>query len=418
MVNEFALPDVGEGLTEADLVSWRVAVGDTIAINDIVCEIETAKSVVELPTPYAGVVSEILVPVGMTVPVGTPLIRIGSAVDRAGETVTDSSDRQGLPPILRTSGVSAEAAERSEDSPTSPKTLVGSGPKQERAARHVLGQPAPGRLLAKPAARLAAREAGVDLATVVPTRTDGVITADDLDRPLDLSEGSPRPTWGDPSTETFEPIRGVRKAMAEAMADSAGIPQVTIWTTTDATRTLELAERLGSRLMTLVARMTVMALERHPLLNSTFAGDGVTLHDRVNLGIAAATPRGLIVPNIRAADRLDLAGLQAALDDLIATARAGRTQPAAQVGGTFTITNVGPFGIECGTPLLNPGESGILCLGAAAKRPWVVGDAVVPRDVVTVSLTFDHRHIDGETGSRFLRDVVRMIEEPGTALTF
>lgn len=408
MVSEFALPDVGEGLTEAELVTWRVAVGDTVAINDIICEIETAKSVVELPTPYAGVVSELLVPVGTTVPVGTPLIRIGSA------------DAEGSPEDVR--GVTPDPpkgqSETVEGAPEAPLTLVGSGPKDVRASRHVLGQPATGRILAKPAARLAAREAGIDLATVAPGRTDGVITVDDLDRPLDPVQVTPQRSLGDPSTSTFEPIRGVRKAMAEAMTASAAIPQVTIWTTVDATRTLELADRLNSRLMAVIARMTVVALKRHPLLNSTFAEDGVTFHDRVNLGIAAATPRGLIVPNIREADFLDLAGLQAALDDLIEVARAGRTQPEAQIGGTFTITNIGPFGIEGGTPLLNPGESGILCLGAVTRRPWVVEDEVVPRDVVTLSLTFDHRHVDGEAGSRFLRDLARMIEEPGTALSF
>jgi pyruvate dehydrogenase E2 component (dihydrolipoamide acetyltransferase) len=402
------LPDVGEGLTEAELVTWRVAVGDTVAINDIVCEIETAKSVVELPTPYAGVVSELLVPVGTTVPVGTPLIRIGS------DSVEGSpQEGRGVPPEP-----SKGPLEEVEGSVEKPLTLVGSGPKDVRASRHVLGQPSGGRILAKPAARLAAREADIDLATVAPARTDGVITVEDLERPLNAPRVTPQRSLGDPSASTFEPIRGVRKAMAEAMTASAAIPQVTIWTTVDATRTLELADRLNSRLMAVIARMTVVALKRHPLLNSTFAEDGVTFHDRVNLGIAAATPRGLIVPNIREADLLDLAGLQAALDDLIAVARAGRTQPEAQIGGTFTITNIGPFGIEGGTPLLNPGESGILCLGAVTRRPWVVEDAVVARDVVTLTLTFDHRHVDGEAGSRFLRDLARMIEEPGTALSF
>jgi pyruvate dehydrogenase E2 component (dihydrolipoamide acetyltransferase) len=411
LVSEFALPDVGEGLTEAELVTWRVAVGDTVAINDIVCEIETAKSVVELPTPYAGVVAELLVPVGTTVPVGTPLIRIGSDASAEGSL----QEARRVPPEL-SKGPSDEV----EGSAEKPLTLVGSGPKDVRASRHVLGQPGTGRILAKPAARLAARESGIDLASVAPSRADGVITVDDLDGPLGAPEGTPRPPMRDPSAEasTFEPIRGVRKAMAEAMTASAAIPQVTIWTTVDATRTLELADRLHSRLMAVIARITVVALKRHPLLNSTFAEDGVTFHDRVNLGIAAATPRGLIVPNIREADLLDLVGLQAALDDLIAVARAGRTQPEAQIGGTFTITNIGPFGIEGGTPLLNPGESGILCLGAVARRPWVIGDAVVPRDVVTLSLTFDHRHVDGEAGSRFLRDLAQMVEEPGTALSF
>ena len=401
MVNEFALPDVGEGLTEAELVSWRVAVGDTVAINDIICEIETAKSLVELPSPYAGVVSEVLVSVGATVPVGTPLIRIGGAGEQtAAAAVPVGAGDAADPPIVRES---TQPSEHSEDA-TQPLTLVGSGPKDARASRHVLGQPAGGRVLAKPAARLTAREWGIDLETLTPSRADRVITTADVAYPS-VAPGPRRTTQ-------------LERAMAAAMVASAEVPHVTIWTTVDATRTVELAERLGSRLMIVVARVTILALKRHPLLNSTFSDDGVVFHGRVNLGIAAATPRGLIVPNIREADRLDLAGLQAGLDDLVATARAGRTQPEAQVGGTFTITNIGPFGIEGGTPLLNPGESGILCLGAVAKRPWVVGESIVPRDVVTLSLTFDHRHIDGETGSRFLRDVATAIEEPGTALTF
>lgn len=397
MVNEFALPDVGEGLTEAELVTWRVAAGDTVAVNDIICEIETAKSIVELPTPYAGIVSEILVPVGATVPVGTPLIRVGAADEVVSASAAEPPDEPATtapPADLPNVRTIAETSERSDD-PTQPLTLVGSGPKDVRASRHVL---------AKPGARLAAREAGIDLSTVAAVRPDGVLTTADVAAPS-VVQSAPR-------------ITQLQRAMAGAMVASAAVPRVTIWTTVDATRTVELADRLSSRLMAVVARMTVMTLKRHPLLNSTFTDDGVTLHDRVNLGIAAATPRGLIVPNIREADRLDLVGLQAALDDLIAVARSGRTQPEAQVGGTFTITNIGPFGIEGGTPLLNPGESGILCLGAVGKRPWVVGEAVIPRDVVTLSLTFDHRHIDGEAGSRFLRDLARLIEDPGTAVTF
>jgi 2-oxoisovalerate dehydrogenase E2 component (dihydrolipoyl transacylase) len=416
---EYPLADVGEGLTEAELVRWLVAVGDTVKVNDPVCEVETAKSVVELPSPYAGVVEALLVEEGATIPVGTPLLRIGDGATPADES---PSHAEGSPSPAE--GSPGHATEQ-------PLTLVGSGPKEQSVARRArlrdhspgLGDLSPGsggpsRVLAKPGARLAARERGIDLSSVPASREDGVVTAADLE---ELAGA------GAASGGVREPVRGVRKAMAQAMTASHQVPQVTVWTSVDATRTLELVERLKARRdfdgvrvgpLLVVAKACLLALRRTPLLNSTYADEEVVYHDEVNLGIAAATPRGLVVPHVKAADRLDLVALATAINGLVGTARDGRTQPAEQIGGTFTITNVGPFGIEGGTPLLNPGESGILCLGTIARRPWVVGEEVLARPVVTLALTFDHRHVDGETGSRFLADVAAIVEDPGTALLF
>ncbi len=393
MVSDFLLPDVGEGLVEAELVSWQVAVGDIVKVNDIVCEIETAKSIVELPTPYAGEVAELLVSVGETVPVGTPLIRI------AGEQA------QGL----------------------TPGTLVGYGPRAHsttRRARREAARAPEGRTgvhgvgpLAKPPVRALARELGVDLRTATPSGPKGDVTAADLGR---MSSGSsplaPPPHDVAEGRVTREPIKGLRKAMAEAMTASAfTLPHVTIWTTVDVTATIRTVERLkadpaydGVRVSPLLvlACACIEALRRHQLLNSVWTEEEVVLRHFVNLGIAAATPRGLVVPNIKDADLLSLPDLGRAINRLTDVARDGRTQPTEQQGGTFTITNVGPFGIEGGTPIINPGESAILCFGAVARRPWVVGeDQLAIRDVCTLSLSFDHRHIDGATGSAFLADV-------------
>jgi pyruvate dehydrogenase E2 component (dihydrolipoamide acetyltransferase) len=446
---EFRLPDVGEGLTEAELVSWQVQVGDEVKVNDIVCEIETAKSVVELPSPYAGVVQALLVPEGETVEVGTPIIRIGEGLDPspAGAADRSTSDATSAEPVEtpRTSAAQelpANAANGVETAaqvdpvpPTTapdpaeveqPLTLVGSGPKEAAVSRRR-------RVLAKPTARAAAREQGIDLATVTPAREDGVITTADLDggRPTPPAAAPPRseaPRAGE--RERREPIKGVRKQMGQAMVRSAfTAPHVTEWVTVDVTRTTELVARLKERRelrdvrvgpLLVLARACLLAMHRTPIINSYWDDEAqeVVLKDYVNLGIAAATPRGLVVPNVKDADALSLPELAAAIDQLVATAREGKTPPADLSGGTFTITNVGSFGVDSGTPIINPGESAILCFGAIKRRPWVVDDQIVARDVCTLSLSFDHRHIDGEAGSRYLADVAGILEDPGTALFF
>jgi pyruvate dehydrogenase E2 component (dihydrolipoamide acetyltransferase) len=421
---EFKLPDVGEGLTEAEIVTWHVAVGDEVGINDIVCDIETAKSVVELPSPYAGIVQALLVPEGETVEVGTPIIRIGdsAAADEAAPAAASAE------PVTEVPSATAEPAAGSVEriaETEQPMTLVGSGPKEAAVSRRP-------RVLAKPTARAAAREQGVDLSSVVPAREDGVITTADL-------AGRHTPAAADRAAahdapagerERREPIKGVRKQMGQAMVRSAfTAPHVTEWVTVDVTRTTELVSRLKQRPelrdvrvgpLLVLARACVLAMRRTPIINSFWDEEAqeVVFKDYVNLGIAAATPRGLVVPNVKDAGALALPDLAAALDRLVAVARDGKTPPPDLAGGTFTITNVGSFGVDSGTPIINPGESAILCFGAIKRKPWVVGDAVVPRDVCTLSLSFDHRHVDGAAGSQFLADVAGILEDPATALLF
>lgn len=435
VVQEFKLPDVGEGLVEAELVSWQVAVGDAVQINDIVCEIETAKSVVELPSPYAGVVLEILVPVGETVAVGTPIIRIGEPGAVPADAETPAAPEESATP----------AVSDAHEEPMG--TLVGYGPKESSVHRRARRSPsdekrqAPaadgasahsGPVLAKPPVRGLAKELGVDLRSVTPTGPHGDVTREDVTSygaaaPAARSYDAPPVTYT--GRVTREPIKGVRKMMGQAMVGSAfTIPHVTIWTTVDVTATTQLCARLreepaydGVRVSPLLvlSRACIEALRRHPLLNSVWedAAGEVVLRHYVNLGIAAATPRGLVVPNIKDADLMTAPDLGRAINRLTDVAREGKTQPAEQAGGTFTITNIGPFGIEGGTPLINPGESAILAFGAVKKQPWVVSsdgeDRLAIRDVCTLSLSFDHRHIDGAAGSAFLSDVASQLVDPG-----
>ncbi|MEU0312757.1 dihydrolipoamide acetyltransferase family protein [Nocardioides sp. NPDC006273] len=447
MVNEFKLPDVGEGLTEAEIVEWHVAVGDVIKVNDPVCDIETAKSVVELPSPYAGVVQELLVEVGAEVQVGTPIIRIGDSVglDTSPPSGSDgstdgeaSTDQPSVEPASEVSGVETNTA---PDEPEKPLTLVGYGSKEDAVVRRTRTVSAPTAsagtgVLAKPSARKAARELGVDLATVVPERPDGVITIADLHSAgADVSSFAP-PEHGSTVAEgeRREPIKGLRKQMGQAMVDSAfTLPHVTIWTTLDVTRTSELVGELKSDRdfaevrvspLLIVAKAALLAMRRTPIINSWWdeAAQEIVFKEYVNLGIAAATPRGLQVPNVKGADRMSLVELGAAINELTATARTGKTPPADQAGGTFTITNIGPFGIDGGAPIINPGESAILSVGAFKRQPWIVGtgddERIEPRDVCTLALSFDHRHIDGEAGSRYLADVAKIVGDPSTALLF
>ncbi|MBC7278788.1 dihydrolipoamide acetyltransferase family protein [Nocardioides sp.] len=459
MVNEFKLPDVGEGLTEAEIVEWHVAVGDVIKVNDPVCDIETAKSVVELPSPYAGVVQELLVEVGAEVQVGTPIIRIGDSVgldtpppsgsggSTDGELPSSDSDGSiseppvGTPSVEPASEASGVETNTVDDEPEKPLTLVGYGSKEDAVVRRNRTASAPAAsagtgVLAKPTARKAARDRGIDLSSVTPSRADGVITTADVDS-VGFDTGSfvpqePGSTSG--KGERREPIKGLRKQMGQAMVDSAfTLPHVTIWTTIDVTRTSDLVGELKTDRdfaeirvspLLIVAKAALLAMRRTPIINSWWdeAAQEIVFKEYVNLGIAAATPRGLQVPNVKGADRMSLVELGAAINELTATARTGKTPPADQTGGTFTITNIGPFGIDGGAPIINPGESAILSVGAFKRQPWIVGagddERIEPRDVCTLALSFDHRHIDGEAGSRYLADVAKIVGDPSTALLF
>ncbi len=421
-MSDFNLPDVGEGLTEAEIVTWHVAVGDEVTINQTIVDIETAKSVVELPSPFAGVVGAIHVEEGQTIPVGTPIISIG-APDDAPATQAPAEEKEGeRQAVLVGYGPRATSTRRRR------RKGVGPGPAPTVDVARPL------RALAKPPVRKLAKDHGVDLLEVpcdgpVVTRADveAFIAARDTGP---ATPSTPTPAAGG-GGERRIPVKGVRKMTAQAMVASAfTAPHVTEWVTLDVSATMDLVERLrASREFAdvkvsptlVVARAVCLALRRTPELNATWddAAQEIVVKDAVNLGIAAATDRGLVVPNIPSAQALDLHALAEALGELTATARAGRTQPAQMSGGTFTITNIGVFGVDAGTPILNPGESGILAVGAIERRPWVdERDAVVPRWVTTLALSFDHRVVDGQQGSRFLADVAAILRDPAMALAY
>ena len=472
---EYKLPDVGEGLTEAEVVAWRVKVGDVIEVNEIVCDIETAKSIVELPSPYAGEVTALLVPEGETVAVGTPIIRIGADEGAAagaspatptpdaemdidlsnpaasgggeGESLVgrNKADRGPTRRARRAPGAEAanKQAQAAFDPGTSPAPELEELPEvSPPPAQTTPAAPSDVRVLAKPPVRKLAKDLGVDLASLAGEGPQGSVTREQVQaaaaspvagRAASASERASRPL-ATGERETREPIKGVRKMMGQAMVDSAfTAPHVTEWVTVDATRTMELVERLKSHRefrdvkvspLLVLAKACLLAIRRTPEINSFWdeAAQEVVYKHYVNLGIAAATPRGLVVPNVKDADAMTLRELAEALGGLTATAREGKTQPADMSGGSFTITNVGVFGVDAGTPIINPGESAILCFGSITRKPWVVvedgEERIVPRHVTTLALSFDHRHVDGEKGSRFLADVAAILEDPASALLF
>jgi 2-oxoisovalerate dehydrogenase E2 component (dihydrolipoyl transacylase) len=455
-LRQFRLPDLGEGLTEAEIVTWLVAVGDEVALNQVLAEVETEKAVVELPSPYAGTVRELLAMPGETVSVGDPIIGIGTT-----ET-TDTTDTANTAGTEVAPGAhAAHDAEAAGDTQTAPATsgptvpsddrvpmLVGTGPspsapsRRRRTGRHRPGratEPSPSpspsspssspRPLAAPPVRFMARQFGVDLREVVGHGPGGIITRDDLAAHLARADGSGAPADTERTGETRSPIRGVQKAMADAMARSAAVPQACVFLTVDVTPTVELVEHLrttprfaGVRLtpLAVVARAMVVALREHGALNAAFdesTGEVVTRH-AVHLGVAVAGPRGLVVPNVKDSHAMSLLELARALAALAVGARDSTCTPADLHGGTITLTNVGTFGVDGGMPLLNPGEAAILALGAIARRPWEHEGMVALREVVTLSLTFDHRIVDGEAASRFLRAIGEILADPTTLLAF
>lgn len=447
-VQQFKLPDLGEGLTEGDLIKWTVAVGDPVEVNQTIAEVETVKAAVELPSPFAGTVAELHVAEGETVPVGTAII----SIDTGGPADHNATPREPARP-----DESADAADEPQ------LTLVGYGPREQSGGRRRRGrraapavahvaagaqiamnvppaaggrhagpsldeedEPAPARVLAKPPVRKLAKTLGVDLAGIAPTGPNGTISRDDVQAAV---RTDPPPAA---ERETHIPIKGIRKHTAEAMVHSAfTAPHVTEFLTCDVTATMELRDRVAARRefrdvkvtpLLFVAKAVILAARRTPEINATWdeAAGQVVLKHYVNLGIAAATDRGLIVPNIKDADRLSLLDLARALNGLTETARAGRTTPAGMLHGTITITNVGVFGVDTGTPILNPGESGIVAVGAVRRQPWVVGsgtdERIEPRWVTQLAVSFDHRLVDGQQGSQFLSDLAAILTDPGLAL--
>ena len=450
VLRDFALPDLGEGLTESELVSWHVAVGQTVELNQIIADVETAKAMVELPSPYAGVISQLYVEPGATVAVGEPLV----AFEVPGEATNVEVSPQPATEGQAGSAQPGIASEQQADIPL--PNLVGYGAMAERTGhpqrrRHTVPasesvsalQPAQTgefsvRSVSTPPVRKRAHDLGIDLASVRGTGSHGIVTRDDLERFVTESGVEPEPRAGqDAVTEPTSargarekriPVNGVRKLTAEAMVESAfTAPHASASLTVDVTPTLELLDRLrqdrvfdGLRLtpLTAIAKAVCIAVARTPSVNTHWDGDAMEIvqFGYVNLGIAVATPRGLLVPSIKDADHKTLAELSAAMTELVDVARQGRASPAQLTGGTFTISNVGVFGVDSGVPIINPGEAAILAVGAVRRQPWEFNGEVALRSVVTLSLSFDHRLVDGEDGSRFLTDVGRILADPASVL--
>ncbi|MGH3866433.1 MAG: dihydrolipoamide acetyltransferase family protein [Pseudonocardiaceae bacterium] len=442
MARIFALPDVGEGLTEAEILGWHVAPGDTVTVNQVIVEIETAKAAVELPSPYAGVVSELFAEPGATVAVGTPIIAIDTGPSEAGPL--DAGPRNTSSIDTRAGSGPASAGTIGEQGPSGRiTTLVGYGPRAATVTRRPrkatpAASPATTQGLlpqAKPPVRKLAKELGIDLRTVPGSGTGGVITRQDVERAAHpVGNGARSPASAGASSgagqQRREPVRGVRKATAAAMVSSAfTAPHVTMFRTVDVTPMMELRARLAGQPqfqdvkltpLAFTARALCLAVRRTSAVNASWeeATSEIVYFDSVHLGIAAATPRGLVVPKIRNADRMSLRELAIALDKLARTAREGHTTPGDMIGGTITITNIGVFGIDTGTPILNPGESAILALGAIRDMPWVVNGAVAPRKVCQLALSVDHRVVDGQQGAQFLADTATLLTDPAQAITF
>jgi 2-oxoisovalerate dehydrogenase E2 component (dihydrolipoyl transacylase) len=483
-LKQFKLPDLGEGLTEGEILQWMVQPGDEVKLNQVIVEVETAKAAVEVPSPYAGVVTEIHHHAGETVDVGAPIITFDTdpsagPLEQAAENAAAGAAANPVESAAtKEASATAERPEVDDMVPTADKakeeakgtligevgpdgrtaTLVGYGPRSVTAKRRPRSdhpkpaepvEPAPKRVsaaqigqsaaarsgdvtvLAKPPVRKLAKELGIDLASLAGTGPNGTITRADVEG---AGGGQPEvasaPAYDPATRERRVPIKGVRKHTAAAMVESAfTAPHVTEFITLDMTPTMELRPRVQAMPefrdvkvtpLLFVAKALLLAIARNPEINATWdeAAQEIVVKDYVNLGIAAATPRGLIVPNVKDADQLSLPELARALQDLTETAKAGKTPPAHMSGGTITITNVGVFGVDNGTPILNPGESAILCFGAVRPTPWVVDGEIVVRQVTQLALSFDHRNVDGQLGSQFLADVARVLSDPMTGLVW
>ena len=448
----FHLPDVGEGLVEAEIVEWKVSVGDVVQLNQPLVDIETAKAVVELPSPFAGTVSILHGQVGDVIAVDQPLITFdadpatapSAPVSAAPAASTPPAAGEGRQAVLVGYGVAAEEpltqrTRRRRGTPTTTNDVSIGAPATSAPARST------------PPVRLYAKQHGVDLGEVRGTGREGIITRDDVERALGLTAtngahsstsrgvarsgsatsrfvGRDLASWDEgPALERIA-VKGVLKSMAEAMTQSAlSTPRAAVWNRVDASGTITLLASLkrqpaltGLRLspLTIIALAVCDAVRTYPGVNSYFdaAAGEVVIRRSVNLGIAADTPRGLIVPNVKGADQLGLVDMAQQLASLVEKARLGTTTPNEMLGTTISITNVGPFGVDAALPVIPPGTGAILAVGQIAKRPWVVGDEVVAREVVELTLAFDHRQIDGALASQVIAHIGRFLEDPAGAI--
>jgi 2-oxoisovalerate dehydrogenase E2 component (dihydrolipoyl transacylase) len=440
----FNLPDVGEGLTEAEIVSWKVAPGDQVSVNQVICEIETAKSIVELPCPFAGSVDKLFAKEGDTVLVGSPII----SVQAEGNILSSGPATSSIAVIPESMHDAVADVASSVASDETKPNLVGYGSTGHGATRRkkagavaaaAMAAVIPSAsaelpsalstdVIAKPPIRKLAKDLNVDLSKVSATGEAGEITREDVvNAASQASVFRNLTTPAAPSSrEERIPVKGVRKAIATAMVQSAfTAPHVSIFVDVDATRTMEYVKRLKASTdfagvkvtpLLIMAKAMMWAVRRNPTVNSTWTDKEIIVHNFVNFGVAAATPRGLIVPNIKDADQMSMLELARQLEILAATAREGKTTPEEMKDGTITITNIGVFGVDTGTPILNPGQVTIVALGSIRPKPWVVNNEIVIRQVTTIGATFDHRVVDGDVASRFVQDVASVIEEPALLL--
>jgi pyruvate dehydrogenase E2 component (dihydrolipoamide acetyltransferase) len=440
----FNLPDVGEGLTEAEIVSWKVAPGDQVSVNQVICEIETAKSIVELPCPFAGSVDKLFAKEGDTVLVGSPIISVqaegnilstGPATssiavipesmhDAVADVASSVASDETKPNLVGYGSTGHGATRRKKAGAVAAAAMVAAIPSASSELPSALSTD----VIAKPPIRKLAKDLNVDLSKVSATGEAGEITREDVvNAASQASVFRNLTTPAAPSSrEERIPVKGVRKAIATAMVQSAfTAPHVSIFVDVDATRTMEYVKRLKASTdfagvkvtpLLIMAKAMMWAVRRNPTVNSTWTDKEIIVHNFVNFGVAAATPRGLIVPNIKEADQMSMLELARQLEILAATAREGKTTPEEMKDGTITITNIGVFGVDTGTPILNPGQVTIVALGSIRPKPWVVNNEIVIRQVTTIGATFDHRVVDGDVASRFVQDVASVIEEPALLL--
>ena len=393
---DFLLPDLGEGLEEAEIIEWRVQVGDQVTVDQAVVEVETAKAAVEVPVPFAGTVTALHADPGATVAVGQPLVSVDPAAPAE----------------------EAEEAEKAEE--VSGNVLIGYGTKtstgaRRRRARHrPQHHPAGTVRVISPLVRKLARDAGLDLTAIAGSGPSGVIRRADVEKAVS----------GHGADGTRIPLRGVRRAVADKLTRSRReIPEATVWVDVDATGLLATRAALNTKapehpvsLLALFARFTVLALRGYPELNAHLDGDEIVIPGHVHLGFAAQTDRGLVVPVVRDAHQLSARDLSAALTSRTAAARAGQLGPAELTGGTITINNYGVFGVDGSAAIINHPEVAIIGLGRIIDRPWVVDGQLAVRKVAELTLAFDHRVCDGGTAGGFLRQLADYIEDPVTAL--
>ncbi len=443
---EFRLPDLGEGLTDGEIVRWLVAVGDEVRLNQPIVEVETAKAVVEIPSPYVGRVAKLLHAEGDVVDVGAPIISFGDGQveDQAGGQASNQTNNNANDEAHNGGGPLPE-----KEKATNGRTpmLVGYGPatgttrRRARKESPLVAETANAEVravLAKPPVRKLARDLGVDLRSIHPTGPHATVSRDDVTRaarnePSAVSQPSapkrpPLLTGGLGDRTERIPIRGVRRTTAEAMVASAfTAPHASAVLDVDMTQAMAVLRRLRARPefsdvklspLLLVMKAALVAIKRNPMLNATWDADAqeIVVKHYVNLGIAVASDRGLLVPNIKDAHTLSTYDLAVELNRVVATARSGHATPADMRGGTFSITNIGVFGIDAGTPILPQGEAAILAVGSVKKRPWVCDDQILPREVATLTVSFDHRVVDGEQGAKFLADVGAFLTDPEVAL--